>query len=156
SPRRLGIHLTDVTEQADDKQVSQKLMPVAVGLDADGKATPALLKKLAALGASESAVATLKRESDGKAEVLYFNSTVTGATLGEAVQKALDDTLTRLPIPKVMTYQLADGWESVNFVRPAHGLLVLHGADVLPVSVLGLRAGNTTHGHRFDAGLDPF
>ncbi|WP_293779846.1 glycine--tRNA ligase subunit beta [uncultured Oxalicibacterium sp.] len=155
SPRRLGIHLTDVVEQADDKQIAQKLMPVAVGLTADGKATPALLKKLNALGADESAVASLKRENDGKAEVLFFNSVVTGATLAEGVQKALDDTLAKLPIPKVMTYQLADGWESVNFVRPAHGLVVLHGADVLNVSVLGLQSRNTTHGHRFEAGLDP-
>ncbi len=155
SPRRLGVHLTDVETQADDKTVMQKLMPVAVGLSADGKATPALLKKLSALGADESAVAGLKRESDGKAEVLFFNSVVTGATLTEGLQKALEETLGKLPIPKVMTYQLADGWESVDFVRPAHGLVALHGADVVPVSVLGLNAGNTTRGHRFEAGLDP-
>ncbi|GGI21397.1 glycine--tRNA ligase subunit beta [Oxalicibacterium faecigallinarum] len=155
SPRRLGIHLTDVSEQADDKQIAQKLMPVTVGLTADGNATPALLKKLAALGADASAVASLKRESDGKAEVLFFNSVVTGATIAEGVQKALEETLAKLPIPKVMTYQLANGWESVNFVRPAHGLIVLHGADVLNVSALGLKSGSTTHGHRFEAGIDP-
>ncbi len=56
-----------------------------------------------------------------------------------------------LPIPKVMRYQLADGWSDVTFVRPAHGLVALHGADVVPVSVLGLDAGRTTHGHRFEA-----
>jgi glycyl-tRNA synthetase beta chain len=141
--------------QADDKTVMQKLMPVAVGLTADGKATPALLKKLAALGADESAVAGLKRESDGKADVLFFNSIVTGITLPNGLQKAIEEALAKLPIPKVMTYQLADGWETVNFVRPAHGLVALHGADVVPISVLGLTAGNTTHGHRFEAGLDP-
>jgi glycyl-tRNA synthetase beta chain len=155
SPRRLGVHITNVGDQADDKQVSQKLMPVSVGLAADGKPTPALLKKLNALGADEAAVVNLKRESDGKAEVLYFNSVVQGATLAEGLQKALDDTLTKLPIPKVMTYQLADGWDTVNFVRPAHGLVALYGADVIPVSVLGLTAGATTHGHRFEAGIDP-
>ena len=155
SPRRLGVHLTQVVNQADDKQVAQKLMPASVGLTADGKATPALLKKLTALGADESAVAELKRESDGKTDVLFFNSVVTGATLAEGVQKALEETLTKLPIPKVMTYQLADGWESVNFVRPAHGLVALYGADVVPVSVLGLKSGSTTHGHRFEAGIDP-
>ncbi|HWT71930.1 MAG TPA: glycine--tRNA ligase subunit beta [Oxalicibacterium sp.] len=155
SPRRLGVHITNVADQADDRQVSQKLMPASVGLGADGKATPALLKKLNALGADESAVAGLKRESDGKADVLFFNSTVQGATLAEGLQKALEDTLAKLPIPKVMTYQLADGWESVNFVRPAHGLVALYGADVIPVSVLGLKAGATTHGHRFEAGIDP-
>ncbi|RQO32890.1 glycine--tRNA ligase subunit beta [Herminiimonas sp. KBW02] len=155
SPRRLGVHLTQVLEQADDKAVMQKLMPAAVGLGADGKATPALLKKLAALGADESAVASLKRESDGKAEVLYFNSTITGVMLSDGLQKALEETLSKLPIPKVMAYQLADGWETVNFVRPAHGLVAMYGADVLPISVLGLRAGCTTHGHRFEAGIDP-
>jgi len=155
SPRRLGVHLSKVLEQADDKTVMQKLMPAAVGIGADGKATPALLKKLAALGADESAVAGLKRESDGKAEVLFFNSVVTGVMLSDGLQKALEETLGKLPIPKVMAYQLADGWETVNFVRPAHGLVALYGADVLNISVLGLRAGNTTHGHRFEAGIDP-
>ena len=155
SPRRLAVHLTQVLLQADDKQVMQKLMPASVGLTADGKATPALLKKLTALGANESAVADLKRESDGKAEVLFFNSIVTGVTLPNGLQKAIDETLSKLPIPKVMGYQLADGWETVNFVRPAHGLVALHGADVINVSVLGLKAGNTTRGHRFEAGLDP-
>jgi glycyl-tRNA synthetase beta chain len=78
SPRRLAVHLTKVAVQADDKTVLQKLMPVTVGLNAEGKATPALLKKLSALGADESAVANLKRESDSKADVLFFNSVVTG------------------------------------------------------------------------------
>ena len=155
SPRRLGAHITAVAAQAADKPVAQKLMPVAVGIGADGKATPALLKKLAALGADESAVAGLKRENDGKADVLLFNSVVKGATLSEGLQKAIEEALGKLPIPKVMTYQLADGWDTVNFVRPAHGLLALHGSEVVNVSVLGLKAGNITHGHRFEASVDP-
>ena len=155
SPRRLGAHITSVAAQAADKPIAQKLMPVAVGLDAAGKATPALLKKLAALGADESAVPNLKRENDGKAEVLFFNSVAKGATLAEGLQKALEETLVKLPIPKVMTYQLADGWDTVNFVRPAHGLVALHGNEVVNIAVLGLKAGNATHGHRFEAGVDP-
>lgn len=155
SPRRLGVHISNVLAQAADKPVAQKLMPVAVGLDSDGKAMPALLKKLAALGADESAVPNLKRENDGKADVLFFNSVAKGATLADGLQKALEETLTKLPIPKVMTYQLSDGWESVNFVRPAHGLVALHGNEVVNVSVLGLKAGNATHGHRFEASVDP-
>src|SRR5690606_35983764 len=153
SPCRLGAHITAVAAQAADKPIAQKLMPVAVGLDAAGKATPALLKKLAALGADESAVPTLKRENDGKAEVLFFNSVAKGATLADGLQKAIEEALAKLPIPKVMTYQLADGWDTVNFVRPAHGLVALHGSEVVNVSVLGLKAGNTTHGHRFEASV---
>ena len=155
SPRRLAAHVTSVNAQAADKSVSQKLMPVSVGLNADGEATPALQKKLASLGADASAVARLKRQMDGKAEALFFDSVVTGATLAEGLQKALDDALAKLPIPKVMQYQLADGWSSVNFVRPAHGLVALHGDGVVPVSALGLSAGRATHGHRFEASVDP-
>ncbi|MFL6664723.1 MAG: glycine--tRNA ligase subunit beta [Rhizobacter sp.] len=151
SPRRLAVHLTDVATAAPERAVSQKLMPVAVGLGADGRPTPALLKKLAALGADESAVPRLKRQLDGKAEAVFLDSIVPGATLAAGLQQALADTLGGLPIPKVMKYQLADGWTSVDFVRPAHGLVALHGADVVPIHALGLSAGRTTHGHRFEA-----
>ena len=155
SPRRLAVHITAVSSQADDKAVSQKLMPVSVGLDANYNATPALLKKLNALGADESAVINLKRENDGKADMLFYNAVVKGASLAEALQKAFEDGLSKLPIPKVMTYQLSDGWNSVNFVRPAHSLMALHGNSIVPVSVLGLQSGNTTQGHRFEALVSP-
>jgi glycyl-tRNA synthetase beta chain len=160
SPRRLAVHVTHVLAQAPDKAVSQKLMPVAVGLDASGQATPALLKKLQALGADASAVASLKRAMDGKAEALFFENTVRGVTLAEGLQKALDEAIAKLPIPKVMSYQLErdcalPGWTSVSFVRPAHRLLALHGASVVPVHALGLTAGNTTQGHRFEATMSP-
>lgn len=74
SPRRLGAHVTLVAAQAADKAVSAKLMPVTVGLNAQGEATPALLKKLASLGADASAVAGLKRAMDGKAEALFLKA----------------------------------------------------------------------------------
>nr|WP_315493831.1 glycine--tRNA ligase subunit beta [uncultured Rhodoferax sp.] len=160
SPRRLAVHVTAVAAHAADKAVSQKLMPVAVGLDAAGNATPALLKKLQALGADASAVTGLKRAPDGKAEALFYDSTVKGPTLAEGLQKALLDAIAKLPIPKVMTYQLESGcelpgWSSVSFVRPAHSLMALHGADVVPVQALGLQSGNSTQGHRFEAAVSP-
>jgi glycyl-tRNA synthetase beta chain len=153
SPRRLAAHLSGVLAVAADKPVVQKLMPVAVGLDVQGRATPALLKKLQALGADASVVSGLRRENDGKTDILYFDSLAKGATLAEGLQKAVEAALAALPIPKVMTYQLADGWNTVNFVRPAHALIALHGNEVVPVSVLGLRAGRTTLGHRFESAL---
>jgi glycyl-tRNA synthetase beta chain len=151
SPRRLAAHISFVSDKADDKAVSQKLMPVSVGLMADGQATPALLKKLAALGADASVVSKLLRQMDGKAEALFFDSLVAGVNLQDGLQKALLHALGNLPIPKLMQYQLADGWSSVNFVRPAHGLVALHGADVVAVEALGLTSGRITHGHRFEA-----
>ena len=155
SPRRLAAHVSGVRVQADDKAVSIKLMPVSVALNAEGQATPALLKKLASVGADASVLPQLKRQMDGKAEALFFDSVAKGVALADGLQKALDAALAGLPIPKVMQYQLADGWRSVSFVRPAHGLVALHGADVVPVSALGLTAGRETHGHRFEAKVDP-
>jgi glycyl-tRNA synthetase beta chain len=160
SPRRLAAHVTGVATRAADRPVSQKLMPVSVGLDAQGQPTPALLKRLAALGADASAVPRLRREHDGKAEALYFDSVQPGVELAAGLQKALDEAIAKLPIPKVMTYQLETdcelpGWTGVKFVRPAHGLVALHGAEVVPVRALGLRASRLTHGHRFEAARDP-
>ncbi|WP_332814399.1 glycine--tRNA ligase subunit beta [Ramlibacter sp.] len=151
SPRRLAAHVTQVAGRAADRAVSQKLMPVSVGLDAQGRPTPALLKKLQAVGADASAVAGLRRAVDGKAEALFHESTARGATLAEGLQKALAEAIARLPIPKVMTYQLADGWTDVRFVRPAHALVALHGSEVVPVEALGLQAGRVTQGHRFES-----
>jgi len=152
TPRRLAALVTGIAEKGADKQISQKLMPASVGLDANGNASPALLKKLQALGADESAVSKLKNENN----VLFLNVLQSGATLKDALQKAIEDALAKLPIPKVMTYQLHEntqnpGWDSVNFVRPAHGLVALHGEIVVNISVLGLNASNTTQGHRFEA-----
>lgn len=159
TPRRLALHIPNVLSKAEDQPVAMKLMPVKVGLDADGNATPALLKRLQGMGQDASVVKSLRQENDGKNDVLFLDTIKTGATLQDGLQKALEETIAKLPIPKVMSYQLHQnteeaGWESVNFVRPAHGLVALHGSDVIPVSVLGLTAGNTTKGHRFEAKVD--
>jgi glycyl-tRNA synthetase beta chain len=163
SPRRLAVHVSAVAGKAADQPVQHKLMPLSVGLSADGQATPALLKKLGALGLGAEAVPELKRQPDGKAEALFIDTVKPGATLVDGLQKALEESLAKLPIPKVMTYQLQEGggegfqagWTSVNFVRPAHGLVALHGDAVVPVSVLGLKAWRETHGHRFEAKVSP-
>ncbi len=157
SPRRLGVWVEGVRVCAADKPMSTKLMPVSVGLDAAGKATPALLKRLAGLGADESAVGQLRRDGEGKNQALFHDSIAAGTSLADGLQHALEAAMAKLPIPKVMTYPnpSGDGWETVNFVRPAHGLIALHGAHVVPVSVLGLEAGRMTQGHRFEARVDP-
>jgi glycyl-tRNA synthetase beta chain len=164
SPRRLAVQVSNVADKAADKAVQTKLMPVTVALTSDGQPTPALLKKLAALGADASALPQLQRFPDGKAEALFLDSVVPGATLAEGLQKALSEAIAKLPIPKVMQYQLESGpgaadagfqagWTSVHFVRPAHGLVALHGAEVVAVSALGLQSGRSTAGHRFEAKL---
>ncbi|MDO9050690.1 MAG: glycine--tRNA ligase subunit beta [Methylotenera sp.] len=155
SPRRLAVHATQILEVALDKTSTQKLMPVSVGLDANGNATPALIKRLNGMGLDETAVSRLTKQMDGKSEALFLEVTQQGAVLSDGLQKAIEEAIQKLPIPKVMTYQLADGWSSVNFVRPAHSLVALHGENIVAISVLGLTAGNQTQGHRFEAAVSP-
>ena len=155
TPRRLAVLIDAVAARAADRSVSRKLMPVSVGFAANGEASPALIKKLAALGFDAGALPRLQRRLDGKSETLFLDAVVDGATLAGGLQRALDGAIAQLPIPKVMQYQLADGWTSVSFVRPAHGLVALHGDAVVAVHALGLDAGRTTLGHRFEATVAP-
>lgn len=149
TPRRLAARLTEVRDKSPDRSFDQKLVPAKVGFDKAGKATPALLKKLTAVGRDESVVSDIVKRDDGKIEMLYLPSVATGQTIQDGLQEALQETIDRLPIPKVMTYQVAGGTETVKFVRPAHGLVAMWGSRVLPVRALGLVADNVTHGHRF-------
>jgi glycyl-tRNA synthetase beta chain len=149
TPRRLAVGLRKVRAAAESRALEVKLMPASVGLDADGKPTPALQKKLQALGLAGIDPASFKRRMDGKAEALFVDTTTPAVPLAQALQAALDEALASLPIPKVMSYQLTDGETTVQFVRPAHALVALHGADVVPIRALGLEAGRTTRGHRF-------
>ena len=149
TPRRLAAQITRVRDKSPDRSFDEKLVPARVGLDKDGKPTPALLKRLNAIGRDESAVREVTRHDDGKIEMLYLPQVASGQSIQVGLEVALEETIDRLPIPKVMTYQIAGGLESVKFVRPAHGLVALWGKTVLPVKLLGLIANNVTHGHRF-------
>ncbi|MBK8766254.1 MAG: glycine--tRNA ligase subunit beta [Burkholderiaceae bacterium] len=148
TPRRLAVRVDDVVHQGADKQVELKGPSTKVGLDAQGQPTQALEKWAQKQGAR---VEQLTRASDGKQECFFFSSTVRGQSLAESIDAIIAHALTRLPIPKMMEYQLADGHTCVSFVRPAHRLIVLHGADIVPATALGLVSGRTTLGHRFQS-----
>lgn len=148
TPRRLAVTIKNVRAVAPEKHVREKVLPVAVALDKDGQPTAPLAKKLAALGFPDFSVNDLERAQDGKAEAFFLRYAAPGATLVEGLQSALNETLAKLPIPKVMTYQRPDG-TNVQFVRPVHRLTTLHGDQVVPVTALGIDADDTTLGHRF-------
>ncbi|AIL33003.1 glycine--tRNA ligase subunit beta [Basilea psittacipulmonis] len=149
TPRRLAVSLTSVMAQAEDKPFKEKLMPAKVGLNADGTASEALLKKLAAKNLSHLNVKDLIVESDGKQDYLMAAGIATGAKLENVLQEVVEQAIAKLPIPKVMRYQLADGKTSVKFVRPVHGVVALYGLAVLPLTLLGIQSSRTVHGHRF-------
>lgn len=158
TPRRLAVHITHVKSRAADRPVKQKVMPLAVAQDKAKNWSAAFLKKLEALGRGHLArlapgerdgTDALVVEHDGKADAVFLHSVAAGQTLVAAAQAALEEALERLPIPKSMSYQLADGVTTVQFARPAHRLVVLHGHEPLPLQALGLIAGTKTFGHRF-------
>ena len=145
SPRRLALTLLGVADRAPDAVVDEKLMPVAVALDADGKPTPALLKKLQAKGIPVEALPQFTRRMDGKSETLFYAMTVPGAALDDVLAGIVLDALKKLPIPKLMRWADCD----YQFVRPVHGLVLLHGDRVVPGQAFGHAAGRSTRGHRF-------
>lgn len=148
SPRRMAVLVTDVAAKSPDEPFRQKLVPVQVGLNFDGQATPALMKKMAALEIS-CPVSELSHVTEGKNTYLYYDGVRAGVPLTEGLQKILEETVKALPIPKVMNYQLADGVTTVQFVRPVKHLTALYGQSVVPVTLFGLSADRVTSGHRF-------
>lgn len=152
SPRRLAILIDQVYEKSNDKQVKEKLLPVSIAIDANGNPTPPLLKKLASLGISEPKLDELEQMGEGKNEAFYISLTKPGITLVEGAQEALSASIAQLPIAKTMHYQLNPGTPeevAVQFVRPVHGLIALFGSEIIPLTIFGLKARNTTLGHRF-------
>ena len=152
TPRRLAVSIANVSAQAADSNKKDKVLPVSVGLDKDGNAAPSLIKKLSAMGFSDKTPADLTVENDGKQDVFFIEYVQKGAVLAEVLQSVLTEVAAKLPIPKVMTYQIHAGTtaaEDVSFVRPVKRVLVLHGEDVLPVTVFGVVADRVTDGHRF-------
>lgn len=148
SPRRLAVSITNVRPTSPDKILREKILPVSVALDAAGNATAPLAKKLAALGFPDLQISQLERAVDGKAESFFYNYTAAGTALANSLQATVEESINKLPIPKVMSYQRQDG-ATVHFVRPVHRIIALHGADVVPLALLGLTSDRITLGHRF-------
>ena len=90
-------------------------------------------------------VDALKRVSTAKGEFYVASYTTKGAQLDDVLAQKVDAALKVLPISKVMRW----GEGEAQFVRPVHGLVMMHGGRVVPGTVLGVPAGNTTSGHRF-------
>lgn len=148
TPRRLAVLITNVRSTSPDQHCRDKVLPVSVALDASGNASAPLLKKLAAMGFADVQISQLERAADGKAESFFYSYTAPGLTLNTALQSAIEESVAKLPVPKLMTYQRPDG-SSVQFARPVHRLVALHGEQIVDVSFMGLKADRVTQGHRF-------
>ena len=153
TPRRLGVAISDVLDRAPDRIETKKLMPARVAYDASGAPTAALMKRLEKEGADAASLSTrAEADVESRIDTVWLERKRAGVTLAVGLQQALDDAIAKLPIPKRMSYQLHDseGRETtVQFVRPAHGLVAMHDGVVVAVHALGIEAGNQTAGHRF-------
>ncbi|MHB0986322.1 MAG: glycine--tRNA ligase subunit beta [Sulfuricella sp.] len=142
TPRRLAVSVANVQGRQPDQNLTRKGPAVAAGFDAEGKPTPALAGFAKSCGTD---VAALEKHSDGKAEFFAFRSTKAGEQLEQHLAGIVEGVLKKLPIPKMMRW----GDSDVQFVRPVHSLIMLHGDRIVPGEVLGLSSGNKTLGHRF-------
>ncbi|MFL2980546.1 MAG: glycine--tRNA ligase subunit beta [Methylophilaceae bacterium] len=151
TPRRLGVKILNVLEKAPTENKMIKLMPSKIGFDDENKPTQALLKKLQSLNESDKALKNLKEKNENGQQNLYLPKNIIGLRLEDVLSAVINNCINQLPIKKMMTYQLDDGWTSVNFVRPVKNLLVLHGKNTLKVYSLGFTSNNKTYGHRFES-----
>ncbi|MEY3497168.1 MAG: glycyl-tRNA synthetase, beta subunit, partial [Pseudomonadota bacterium] len=152
SPRRLAVLISDVLDQAPDYPVREKLLPLSIAFDTQGKPSQALTKKLVSLGHPDTPLDQLERSGEGKNEALYLNTIATGARLESALQQALIAAIDHLPIAKMMHYQItvpSGAIEEVQFARPVHRIIALHGSKTLAIHALGIDASKQTEGHRF-------
>lgn len=142
TPRRLAVSITDVLDKAPDQAVEISGPSVKVGLGADGKPTQALAGFAKKNGVR---VEDLVQIDTPKGKVFACRKVAAGTQLDANLELKIEEALKRLPIPKLMRW--GDG--DAQFVRPVHGLVMLHGARVVPGKVFGLESSNRTLGHRF-------
>ena len=142
SPRRLAVIIEALAAGQQDRRLSQKGPPVSVAYDDDGKPLPPATAFAKKCGVD---VAELGRVETEKGAWLVAETVEKGRTTAELLPALIEKALADLPIPRRMRW--GDG--EAEFVRPVHWIMLLHGADVIEGSVMGIPCGNTTMGHRF-------
>tara|TARA_R110002096_G_scaffold108809_4_gene238188 strand:+ start:178 stop:2268 length:2091 start_codon:yes stop_codon:yes gene_type:complete len=144
SPRRLAVRVHELALQQQDREVEQKGPPVRIAFDDDGNATAAAEAFAKKCGVG---IADLERQQTAKGEWLCYRSSVAGKTAAELLPGCIEAALAALPIPRRMRW----GAHEVEFVRPVHWVLLLHGKQPVDAKIMGIDSGNTTRGHRFHA-----
>ncbi|NOX69044.1 MAG: glycine--tRNA ligase subunit beta [Gammaproteobacteria bacterium] len=142
SPRRLAVIVTGLAGAQEAREITRKGPPVSVAFDADGKPTAAATAFAGKCGVS---IGEIGRNSSDKGEWLSFVSVERGVPSAELLPACVSAALEALPIPRRMRW----GDSAVEFVRPVHWVVMLHGKQVVPGELLGVAAGNRTRGHRF-------
>ena len=144
TPRRLAVWVKRLAARQPDQDIKRRGPPISAAFDAAGLPTRAALAFAESCG---TAVATLQRLDEGKGPALFFVGSKKGEDAGQLLPAIVQAALEALPVPKRMRWGAGDA----EFVRPVHWIVMLHGSDVVPATLLDVAAGNTTLGHRFHA-----
>ena len=142
TPRRLAVHIPQVAKAQPEQSLERRGPAVNAAMDADGNPGKALLGFAQSCGVS---VEQLEKLETDKGAWLVFRTVKPGQPVASLLPDIIDEALKGLPIPKPMRWADHD----YTFVRPAHWLVILHGADIVDGEVLGLKSGRKSRGHRF-------
>ena len=141
APRRLAFLLSDVADVQPEQHIQRRGPALASAYDAEGNPTKALEGFARSCGVTPD---QLTREATDKGEWLCYHANKPGQSLASLLPDMLQRAIKQLPIPKMMRW----GDYAVEFVRPAHWLVALHGEQVIPVEVLNCHSDRLTYGHR--------
>ena len=144
TPRRLAVLISDMPDAQPDQKVERKGPNLAAAFDTDGNPTKAVQGFARSCGVE---VDQLEQQETDKGVWLVFNAVEEGKPLSELIEAIISQSIKRLPIARRMRW----GSNETEFVRPAHWLVIMHGEKILDATILGLKSGNTTQGHRFHA-----
>ncbi|HHJ34748.1 MAG TPA: glycine--tRNA ligase subunit beta [Gammaproteobacteria bacterium] len=144
APRRLAVLISHVESSQPDREVERKGPNLKAAYDADGKPTKAVIGFARSCGVEVDA---LQQQETDKGVWLIFRATEKGKVLDELIEDIINQSLSRLPAPKRMRWGSSD----IEFVRPAHWLVLMHGERVIDARVLGLQSSSKSFGHRFHA-----
>lgn len=144
TPRRLAVLVKAMADSTPQESKQVWGPPAKIAFDGDGnptKAAEAFAKK------NGVDVSELKSASDGKQDKLMCEVSTGGEKSTDLVPAIVNDALNALPIKKRMRW----GASREEFVRPVQWLVMLSNDKVVDATVLGIKSGNQTRGHRFHA-----
>ena len=144
TPRRLAVKVTKLLDRQPEQRVERRGPPVSAAFDAAGKPTRAATAFAESCGVK---VDELTRLNDNKGEFLFCRTTRAGLPAAKLLPGIVQAALDAIPIARRMRW----GAGTVQFVRPVHWVVMLHGEQVIDGDILGIASGRMTRGHRFHA-----
>ncbi len=142
SPRRLAVRVADLARSQPDREELRRGPALAAAFDDEGRPTKAAEGFARSCGVAVEALERLETE---KGAWLAYRRLVPGKPAAEVVPGIVQNAVDRLPVPRRMRW----GEHAVEFVRPVHWVVLLHGDTVIETEILGCRTGRETRGHRF-------